>query len=75
MVLNSKKDHFFVKSFVGDIVQIIGLAKDKCWIPESSKVQIINIRNTEIVKIDFSGVCTFRLGIEQHINLNEEEIK
>ena len=74
VVLNSKRDHSFVKSFVADIVQIIALAQEKNWIPNKTRVQIMRVEDSEAVKIEFSGSCDFRLGIEQNINLKEEKI-
>lgn len=75
VVLTTKKDETFVKSFSGDITQILHMANDKLWMPmdSSSSVKFMKINGMETAVMEFSGKCQFRLGVEQHVNLNEED--
>jgi hypothetical protein len=74
--LNLKKDNTFVKSLAGDIVQILAMAADKHWINmETNRVQFIRLNGgTEVAKMESSGKCNIRLGVEQHINLKDEKL-
>jgi len=74
--LNLKKDNTFVKSLAGDIVQILAMAADKHWIiMETNRVQFIRLNGgTEVAKMESSGKCNIRLGVEQHINLKDEKL-
>lgn len=74
--LNNRKEHNqFVKSFSGDIVEIINKAMEKYWLPSGSCIfEIININDTKYARTTVKGKCDFRLGVEQHVTLNEENI-
>ena len=76
MTLNYKRDNSFVKAMSGDIVDIIELATDKYWISQKScSFEIVNFYGVKYVKASFRGKCKFRLGVEQHVTLNEEKFK
>ena len=76
VVLNSKRDNnAFVKSFAGDIATILAMAVEKHWIQgETNRVQFLTVNGAEIAKMECSGKCKVKLGVEQHINLKEERI-
>lgn len=74
VIITSKKDNTFIKSFSGDISQILRLAQDKHWMPPadgSSRIRFEKVNGVEKVTIDFSGRVKFKLGVEQHVNLKE----
>ena len=74
ITISHKKDGF-VKSLSAEIVQIIRLANEKYWLPSnSSKFEIIQINGIDLVRSKLQGKCKFRLGVEQHITLREENI-
>jgi hypothetical protein len=75
VILTTKKEDTFVKSFSGDITQILHMANDKLWLPAdtSSSISFMKINGMETAVMVFSGKCRFRLGVEQHVNLNEED--
>jgi hypothetical protein len=64
----------FFKSFSGDIVEIVEKAVGKNWLPANrlSVFQIVR-EGERFVKTVVKGQCKFRLGVEQHVTLNEEE--
>lgn len=72
VMLSSKRDQAFVKSFSGDIVQILQMAVEKHWMPSDVTTRIHFAKQRAM--IEFSGKCQFRLGVEQHVNLKEENI-
>lgn len=72
--LNHKKEGF-VKSISGEIAQILKLANEKLWLPpNSSKFEVVMINGEKVVKSSMNGKCNFRLGVQQHIEINEEII-
>lgn len=74
ITLNHKKDGF-VKSFSADIAQIIDIGLDKLWIPRNStKFEVISMNGERTVKSYLYGSCKFRLGVEQHIEINEHKL-
>lgn len=74
ITLNHKKDGF-VKSFSADIAQIIDIGLDKLWIPRNStKFEVISMNGERTVKSYLYGSCKFRLGVEQHIEINEQKL-
>jgi len=70
--LYNRKEKAFVKSFSGDIIQILKTAVDKYWLPADSATRIHF--DKEKASIEFNGRCKFRLGVEQHVNIYEEQI-
>lgn len=76
VLLYSKKDSAFIKSMSGDISQILHLAIDKFWMPaDTSKcIKFAAAPGGEMVYFEFSGKCKFRLGVEQHVQLSEEDL-
>ena len=79
MILNSKKDNnAFVKSFTGDIAQILAIAVEKHWIPgnnsNTNRIQFLTVNGADVAKMEYSGRCKVKLGVEQHINLKDERL-
>lgn len=75
VIITSKKDNSFIKSFSADISQILRLAQDKHWLPSlegSNRIRFEKVNGIEKVIIDFSGRVKFKLGVEQHVNLKED---
>ncbi len=70
--LHNKKDKGFVKAFSGDIIQILKTAVEKHWLPSDSTSRIHF--DQKKATIEFHGKCKFRLGVEQHVNIHEEEL-
>jgi hypothetical protein len=76
--LNSKRENnLFVKSFSGDIVDIISRALERHWLPANASIfDIVDTNNAQkYARTIVRGRCKFRLGVEQHVTLNEQEIK
>ena len=75
--LTSKKDSTFFKSLSGDIVEIVSSALDKHWLPAGAGIfEIAEGEHGErYARALIKGVCKFRLGVEQHVTLDEESIK
>ncbi len=72
--LTHKKDGF-VKCFSAEITQIIKLAIERNWLPSSrSSLEVKLIDGCEIVKSKLEGKCQFRLGVEQHVIIEENKI-
>jgi len=77
VIINSKKDKSFIKSFSGDITQILRMAQDKHWMPPSdgsNRIRFEKVNGVEKVTIDFSGRVKFKLGVEQQVNLKEDTL-
>ncbi len=78
MILNSKRDsNAFVKSFTGDIAQILAIGVEKHWIPGSgdlNRIQFLKVNGADVAKMECSGKCKVKLGVEQHINLRDERL-
>lgn len=73
---NKKENNQFVKSFSGDIVEIIGKALEKYWLPGSSNLfEIVDINGQRYARSVLKGKCKFRLGVEQFVELNEEDLE
>jgi hypothetical protein len=74
---NKKENNAFVKSFSGDLVEIFRLAMDKAWLPKGS-TDIFDIQvdsfGAKYVRSRLYGDCKFRMGIEQHVTINEEPL-
>jgi hypothetical protein len=73
---NRRENNAFFKSFSGDIVEIIGKAVENYWVPANASVFEI-VQGTDgqkYAKSVVKGSCKFRLGVEQHVTLNEEPI-
>jgi len=67
----------FIKSFSGDIVEIITRSIEKLWLPPNASVfEIVDDGpgKPRYVRTILKGKCKFRLGVEQHVQLNEEKI-
>ena len=78
VTLSSKKhNNEFIKSFSGEIVQILHMAIEKYWIhsDEANRIQFMKIQGKEAARIECVGKCKFRLGVEQHVNIQEEDLK
>ena len=75
MILNNRENNQFVKSFSGDIVDIIKKAMDSYWLPASSQ-HVFELFETgeRYARSILRGKCRFRLGVEQHVTLTEENI-
>jgi hypothetical protein len=77
VILNNKREaNAFVKSFSGNIVEIVRFAIEKAWLPpnNSNIFEIIDVNGVKMVKSTVRGKCKFRLGVEQHVTLHEEKI-
>lgn len=73
ITLCHKKDGF-LKSLSADITQILSLANEKLWIPKNAaNFEVLNVNGNRLVKSSLYGKCKFRLGLEQHIEINEEK--
>lgn len=77
MTLNNRRENNqFVKSFSGDIVEIISKAMEKLWLPQGGSIfEIIEQNGTKYARTVLKGKCKFRLGVEQKVTLEEEQIK
>ena len=79
-ILNTRENNQFVKSFSGDIVEIIRKAIESLWLPaaSSSVFEIVEASNSSsgerYARSILRGKCNFRLGVEQHVELTEESI-
>lgn len=75
-ILNTKRDQSFVKAFSADITQILHMAIDRHWLPKDSgdRIQFTRTQGTEKALVEFNGRCKFRVGVEQHVNLNESKL-
>ena len=52
---------------------MINLANEKLWIPKNSaNFEIMNVNGNRLVRSSLHGKCKFRIGLEQHIEINEE---
>ncbi|CAF0776703.1 unnamed protein product [Brachionus calyciflorus] len=72
---NKKENNQFVKSFSGDIVEIIRLATEKYWLPANSSIfEIVDINGTKYARTSLKGNCKFRMGVEQFVELTEESL-
>lgn len=75
VVLNNRKDNQFIKLFSHDIVEIIRQAMEKHWLPPNSSIfEIVEINGTKFARTVVKGICKFRLGVEQFVELNEENL-
>ncbi len=78
VTLNSRAEtNQFVKSFSGDIVEIISKAINSAWLPANASLfEIVESANAggKHVRSILKGKCKFRLGVEQHVTLDEEKI-
>lgn len=76
-VNHRKENNAFVKTFSGDIVEIIRKAQEKNWLPPSSLslFEIIDINGVRMARSSFKGKCRFKLGVEQNVTLEEEKLK
>lgn len=75
VTLNNRKDNQFVKLFSYDIVEIIRQAMEKYWLPPNSSIfEIVEINGTKYARTNLKGICKFRLGVEQCVELNEENL-
>lgn len=76
VTLNSRVDsNQFVKSFSGDIVEIINKSMSSGWLPANSNLfEIVDGRNGRFARTILKGTCKFRLGVEQHVSIDEETI-
>lgn len=76
MLLNNRRENNqFVKSFSGDIVEIIAKASEKLWLSSGSSIfETIEINGNKYARTVLKGKCKFRLGVEQYVTLDEEEI-
>jgi len=72
--ISDKKDGL-LKTLISDIDRIIFMAETMMWIPRrSSNFEIIKLNNGDkMVKTKLRGKCKFNLGIQQHIEINEEK--
>jgi hypothetical protein len=77
-LLHRKENNAFVKSFSGDIVEIISKALEKFWLPvnhsSGNVFEIVEINGHKYAKSTIRGKCKFRLGIEQHVTLDEQPV-
>lgn len=54
----------------------MALAIERKWFPpKSCKFEIIEVNGVKTVKAGLKGKCRFRLGVEQHVTLDEEKLK
>lgn len=76
VTLNSRTDtNQFVKSFSGDIVEIIRVAIEKHWMPANASIfEIVDSNSGKYARTLLKGKCNFRLGVEQHVTLDEENV-
>ena len=76
VILNHEK-FGFIESHSGSIYQIFKMAIEKNWIPvrKRSNFKLTKINEREGVRASFSGVCKFRLGFNQVVVLEEEELE
>jgi hypothetical protein len=78
VTLNSRAEtNQFVKQFSGDIVEIISKAIHSAWLPANASLfEIIDTPTGygKHVRTILKGKCKFRLGVEQHVTLDEEKI-
>ena len=76
VTLNTRDSNQFVHFFSGDIVQIIEQAIRSCWLPANASLfEIVESGHAnKHVRSILKGKCKFRLGVEQHVTLDEEKI-
>ena len=77
VVLNNRcEGNQFFKSFSGDIVEIISKAVESYWLPANSSVFEIlqGDDGQKYARTVVKGKVKFRLGVEQHVTLNEEPL-
>lgn len=73
---NRRENNTFVKSFTADIAEVLGMSLERQWLPPNScRFEIIDANGAKLVKIEMKGKCKFRLGVEQHVTVNEEKLK
>lgn len=74
--LNNRENNQFVKSFSGDIVDIIKKAMENYWLPAASShvFELFEANGEKFARSILRGKCKFRLGVEQHVTLTEENI-
>ena len=70
------KKYGFIKSMSGNIHEIFRLAIENNWISQRTEregiFELIKARNG--VRCYFSGVCKFRLGFNQMVDVEEEDL-
>lgn len=72
---NRRDNNQFVKSFSGDIVEIINKAIEKLWFPPGATIfEIFEGNGIRYARTILKGKCKFRLGVEQKVTLAEEKI-
>jgi hypothetical protein len=73
---NRRENNAFFKSFSGDIVEIISKALENYWVPASAAIFDVTVAadGQKYARTVVKGCCKFRLGVEQHVTLNEEPI-
>lgn len=72
---NRRENNQFVKSFSGDIVEIISKANEKLWLPPGGSIfQICESNGQRYARTLLKGKCRFRLGVEQKVTLAEEKV-
>ena len=65
----------FLKSFSGEIVEIINKSISNLWLPPNSSIfEIVDAPSGKYVRTVLKGKCKFRLGVEQHVTIDEENI-
>lgn len=72
---NKRENNQFVKSFSGDIVEIISKANERLWLPPGGSIFEIGESNGQkFARTVLKGKCKFRLGVEQKVTLAEEKV-
>lgn len=75
-IINKRDGNAIVKTFSAEVTEIIQLALDRSWIPSAAcKFELIEVNNNKLVKIVHKGKCKFRLGVEQHVTLDERPLE
>ena len=71
-IVNKRDSNAILKTFSAEITEIVKLALERNWIPKDAcKFEVLELNYSKLVKITLNGKCKFRIGIEQHINLDE----
>ncbi len=67
----------FVNSYSGSVFEIVQMALEKGWVPARSEANYVltQINERRGVRACFGGVCKFRLGFDQVVEIQEEKIE